>query len=656
MDFSGIEFHFNNMQKGVSFISQSIFEAKVQKYVRQYQKKKVTYNTNIRIREEFALTSLCRDKVLEQYLHSKKYHLNNIGVLVNPFLHAPKAAVLLLYSAKAVSVDITMQSAQKNTVYNDKSSMKRYHRISVTGLETGYNEISLTIYNSEHKKITEKKFHIYMLDSCEMAPAPIVKTETTTTSAYPHILITGGDVNPFVFNTNGSVMHHMKFKQFRTSTYGVYQFNRNKFLWPIRNVGAPSFANPHACLLYEMDFMGRIKRTYHIKHGIHHFVLEMPNGNLLTCSSSCEKYSRIKEGHTEDTLVEIERTTGKIVRKVYLKDIFGDKYIDQVDWVHANYLEYNEEEDSLTICMRNIHSVIKINWTTLEVQWLLSLPELWKDTELNDKLLLPQGDVNYSFQAHAAYEIRNYPYAKDGYRYYIIFDNHRLNRRPIAGQEEDGNSYINVYAIDENRRTVEQEKHFRIDMSIVRSNARYDQESNRLFNMSGCLLRKYTDYRGKVEEYDYESNQLLNRWYIIEDFFSAYKFEWKSDDYCEPYNIDENYDYECGDAERFVPCEVKAPFEKEVISEEYFYKPFLEEHYLYFYTKDHTIDSLLLIGEKHSYEHNYTDTWQVEKIHVNRTYYCVLTLEGLPADKYQVEVQRDGKVYDTEYYIEIFSS
>ncbi len=653
MNFSGIEFHLRNMHKGIHLIRRSTFEQKVWKYILQYQNKNIKYKSNIRVRVDYALRSLCRDKVLEEYLHSKKYHIDNIGVFVNPFRYAPKAAVLLLYSPDAVAIDISVKSGQNNTVYKDVSSTKKYHRISITGLEEGDNHISLSLMDMNQKVICEREFDLYIPGGQTMDPYPIVKTENMTDSAYPHILITGGDLTPFVFNTNGSLMHFIRFKNFRTSTYGVYPFKRHKYLWPLRNIGAPSFANPHSCLLYEMDYMGRINRTYHIKHGIHHYVLEMPNGNLLTCSSSGEHYSTLKEGHTEDILVEIERETGNIVRKVYLKDLFGDKFIDQVDWVHANYLEYNQEEDSLTICMRNIHSVIKINWTTLEVQWLLSLPELWNDTKLKDKLLLPQGKVDYSFQAHAAYEVTDYKYAKEGYRYYLIFDNHRLNRRPIKGYKEDGYSYINIYAIDEKDMTVTQEKHFQIDLSIVRSNARYDGDSNRLFNMSGCMARENEEFRGKIEEYDYDSGALLNRWCILEDFFSAYQFEWKSDDYCAPYVIDEQYQYVCGDADELSLSKELMPIAEMKADLVCFDKPFLEEYFMYFYTKDHSIDKLVFVGKNGAYERDYTDTWQTYRIHMERTYYCVVSLANLPADKYTIMIQKDGKLYNTSYYINI---
>jgi hypothetical protein len=303
--------------------------------------------------------------------------------------------------------------------------------------------------------------------------------------------------------------------------------------------------------------------------------------------------------------------------------------------------------------MRNVHTVLKINWTTLEVIWVLALPSLWENTFVADKVLKPIGDVYYSFQAHAAYEVKDFNIHKGVYRFYLVFDNHRLNRRPIEGFEEDGHSYINIYAVNEKDGTVRQTKHMQIDMSIVRSNARYDVNSNRIFNMSGCLTREHEDYRGKVEEYDYDTEKVLNTWYIKDDFFSGYSFEWKSDDYCQPLSEQVSGSYYVGEAEQLCPGSVRWKAANGEIDEDFFSKPFIEENFLYFYTKDHTIDNLLLEGENHVYECDYTKTWQTLRIHAGRSYYCVVSLENLPKDNYQLKVVHDNLIYKTEFYINV---
>lgn len=647
MDFKKkILFRLSNLQKGVVIIPYSIFWQKAQRYMKQYRNKEILHvKTNIERREDLSLESLCRDKVIEDYLGSGHYTFHRIGVLLNPFRYAPKTAVLLMCFQKPVRVEIAVKSGDGRIHYQDMSSLKEQHRISVTGLGQGKNRILLTVYDREGKQRMQRTVFLYLEEEGQKDPCPIVESETKTASAYPYIFITGGDLNPFVFHESGEIFHFMKFKH-RTSTYGVYPIKKHKFLWSARNICVPTFANPHSTMFYEMDFMGRISRSYHVRKGMHHYVCEMPNGNLVAVSNSIE-------GHTEDILIELNRETGEIVREIYFKDIFGEKFVDQVDWAHANALEYNVEEDTMLICFRNIHSVIKLNWTTLEVKWLLSLPSLWQDTKLADKVLKPEGEVYYSFQGHAAYELTDFPEKEENLRFYLVYDNHRLNRRPIEGYAEDKHSYMNVYGIDEEKGTVKQVKHFQVDMSIVRSNARYDAKSRRIFNMAGCMWRHFTEYRGKVEEFDYETEQLLNRWYVKQDFFSGYPFEWKSDDYCSPLNIHEGYQYECGETDLLLPASLRGEETEERADQMLFSKPYIQGNNMYFYTLDHSISALMLVGREHCYERDYSNTWQTYKIHENKTYCCVISLLGLEKDHYQIKVLSEDTLYDTGYYVEI---
>ncbi len=667
MNLKSIKYRLENFQPGVVVIPYNKFETDVMRYKEKYRGRR--YGSNIRQRDDYSFISRCRDKVIEEYLYSGKYTFHRIGVIINPFRFAPKSAVLLFHYPDEVRVELRLMSGQGNTIYTDDIALKDYHRISVTGLENGKNDIALSLYDKDGNYLINRSIFVYINNVDDVSANPIVKSELKMQSAYKNIFVTGGNVDPFIINSNGSLFHVNHLADMKTAYYGVYPFAPGRFLWPVRRVNAPSFSNPHSALFYEMDFMGRIYKTYHFKKGIHHFVHLMPNGNFVTFSNSMEAYGgQIEEGHMEDIIVEIDRQTGRTVKTVYLKDIFGTKFADMVDWVHGNSLEYDEEEDTMLICMRNIHTVAKIAWSSGELIWFLSVPDMWKDTEIKDKLLKPVGDIDYSFQAHAAYEIKEFRGRKNGLSCYLVYDNHRLNRRPLDGYEEDGHSYINIYAVNEHEMTVRHIKHLQIDMSIVRSNARYDAGSGHIFNMAGCAWREVVGYRGKIEEYDYETEKLYNRWYIKDDFFSAYPFKWKSDDYNKPLGEIKDAVYECGDADEFIPVPIadidnilhldqmldqKAANEFETADEMYFRKPFLEEGYLYYCTDDHSIDAVILKGDETNYIHDYTDTWQAEEKHKSQKYHCVLSLKPLKSGHYEIMVLVSGEILYTGCYIDI---
>lgn len=636
----------NNTQKGVAWLPYYKYQDKLSLYLKTMKLPSTTeISSNIRITNDLALVSLCIDRIIEEYLHSKIYHFDNIGVLPSPFKLAPKTAILLIYSKTPTTISYEVKRNSTDTVvYKDTSSIKKYHRLSVTALDNGKNKIHLKMYNENGELIKERTIHIW-LKKTNMSEHPITRTENYAPSAYSKILISGGGPNPCIFDSNGNIFHFIKM---RTSSYGIFPLSNGRFLLPYRHTGVPTYANPHTCLLYEMDFMGRIYRSYHVKNGLHHFACELPNGNIVSISNSIQN-------HTEDVIVELERTTGKIVRKIHVKELLGTHLMDQIDWAHPNSLEYNQEEDSMLICFRNVHSILKFNWTTLEIYWLLSPPELWKETPLKKKLLTPLGDIHYSYQAHAAHEIKEFQQSNCSYRFYIVFDNHRMNRRPLPNHNEDGHSYINIYGINEKTNEIKQIKHLKIDVSLVRSNAIYDSDSNRIFNMSGCMARELDiDYRGKIEEYDYDSHRLLNCWYIKRDFFSAYPFTWHSDDYCKPISSAETFQYNCGEGDMLCPMDTPLPPEQDSIAEEtWFSLPYIEENYLYFYTTDHSISAIIFQGRKGNYTRDYSDTWQTYEIHKNRKYYCVVSLATIPPDMYYIKIVKDNKLYSTGNYIQI---
>ena len=71
--------------------------------------------------------------------------------------------------------------------------------------------------------------------------------------------------------------------------------------------------------LYEIDLLGHIYNEYSIKGGYHHDYFELPNGNLLVASDDFNNES----GTVEDYIIELDRTSGNIIKTWDLKDILN---------------------------------------------------------------------------------------------------------------------------------------------------------------------------------------------------------------------------------------------------------------------------------------------------------------------------------------------
>lgn len=82
--------------------------------------------------------------------------------------------------------------------------------------------------------------------------------------------------------------------------------------------------------------------------------------------------------HTEDMVIEIDRNTGEIVWSLEIWDLFDDTYKDLMDWCHVNSAAYYEKDNSILISLRNIHSVICVDYGTKKLRWLLADPNFGK--------------------------------------------------------------------------------------------------------------------------------------------------------------------------------------------------------------------------------------------------------------------------------------
>ena len=69
--------------------------------------------------------------------------------------------------------------------------------------------------------------------------------------------------------------------------------------------------------LYEIDLLGKIYAEYSLPGGYHHDYFELQNGNLIVASNNFNQ-----QNHTvEDYIVEIDRKTGEVVKKIDLQKI-----------------------------------------------------------------------------------------------------------------------------------------------------------------------------------------------------------------------------------------------------------------------------------------------------------------------------------------------
>ena len=246
---------------------------------------------------------------------------------------------------------------------------------------------------------------------------------------------------------------------------------------------------------YEIDILGRdIRRWYGERlteppdsraigldvDTLHHEVFELPNKNFMTLATELVDFEEFptseldptapwKPAHVVcDRIVEFQPDNGQIVNELDLLDVldpkrFGymalsgfwkDKYNARIDspsrdWSHANALKYVADENAVIVSLRHLDCVIKIDWETKQILWILGDPEGW-GAAWQDRLLKPVGDLQWPYHQHSP---QLTPHGT-----LLMFDNGNYRARPYhtATLAVDNHSRVVEFEIDEQAMTVKQ--------------------------------------------------------------------------------------------------------------------------------------------------------------------------------------------------------
>jgi arylsulfate sulfotransferase len=118
-------------------------------------------------------------------------------------------------------------------------------------------------------------------------------------------------------------------------------------------------------------------------YGIHHDVLELPNGDLLLCVGTRDAYIE-KDNKTilsdSDFMIHYDRKQSKVVRKWDLAkhlDVSRDdlNFFRGGDWLHMNALEFDPRDSTIIVSGRN-QGLLKVSWDD-KLKWIMSPKQHW---------------------------------------------------------------------------------------------------------------------------------------------------------------------------------------------------------------------------------------------------------------------------------------
>lgn len=606
--------------------------------------------SNIPIIHSKPLISQCITAAINRLLEQSLYSFDTMLVILDPFGLAPLTAMCVFNTEVPCKVRYTIKGRTPATSVSETTpTLSTKHQVPIWGLYPNKtNSVQLELLNEQDQVIDKTNIKITTNALPKLLKKTFLLKQHNAESAQPFTFISGGlEILPCVVDENGNVRYYLSQKP---KGYGVFMLSDNHFLFPEGDVAAPTLGNPHANQVQEMDFLGRTYQTYYIPKGIHHNAIEKePNGNILACASS------LYDGHIENAVVELDRKTGKVLKELNLSSCFDNTYKDRRDWAHINSLTYNKEENTIMVSLRNLHSIAKIDWSTNELIWLLGNPEFWKNSSMTDKLLTPVGDVKWFYQQHAVTDIthlfNDYPCT------ILLFDNHWHKRRKVDFFDGDTHSYLTIFHVDEKNRTVSMESATPSPRSIIRSDAIFYPEKNRIFSMCGYLENDDDDFIGKILEIDYKSSKIINECNVKRGFFAAYRFQAKYDKLAAP--MKKNTNYLLGEFRQPTPASDEAISTFETDTHTLFHEfrknadYYIEENILYINCIDHSIEKIIFKGKNHIYESSFTDTKQENSKFGAFIYYIMAPFQNLEPDKYDIFIVYKAHTFALNKYITI---
>ena len=568
-------------------------------------------------------------------------------VIQNPYQVSPLTAVIIFDTKEECAVRFTVKGKTEAADISGEVESAASHRIPVIGLYPAMeNTVVLELLDKSGKVTDSQEITITTDELPDKLDDAVKPVKTSGESAFELTMVYGQRTTfPFAYDCMGDIRWYMSGE----FTSGIYMLSNSRMIVASNEAFMPSQAKPQTTNLYEMDYLGRAYTMYYVAGGNHHEVIEKePDGNLLVLTSSLE-------GHIEDKIQEIDRQTGEVVNELIMEDIFSGKYEDRVDWTHLNTVSYQSETDTIVISPRNLESVVKLNWTTKEIQWILCDPRFWEGTEYEKYVLQPEGDFVYQFQQHTAYQLETDLDGDDQTVEVSMFDNHYVKvRKSDVLQYFDGEkeSYLLVYAVNEAEKTVKQIKKIPTVWSTITSSAIYDADSNHIFGMCGHVKDSEDKRRGMNYEFDYDTEELINQFSIKSYYYRASEMRIDWNDLAAVMEIKDNYIM----GELYQPVEATWFFwqkKPEQVLEDGEITLHLTGQVLYAGAYHHQISQIIFHGKKNTYVYDTTDIRLHTKSYLQFYENIPVPLQGMEADDYEIYVVYQNEFYDLEQNIKI---
>lgn len=447
-------------------------------------------------------------KSLEEEL-KKKPSFEKPFVVVDPFKISPLTAMVLFVTDEPSTISVKVEGKDNySTIEHAFKTLTKQHMVPVYGLYANKSNKVTLIAKTKDGKIKSQILDI----QTDVLPNDISKSKVKTINKdkmargltfvdCPHV---NGNYMLAV-DANGDIRWYLSEKKYNGSVMLTHLKNGNMLI----SNGAPipkTYNNLPT--VFEISPLGRVYAAYNV-YGIHHDIRETKNGNLIMAASLEGRKSQ------NDNIVEVDRSTGKIVRNWDLREILpmtkyeADKPYGGGDsnWFHNNAIWYNEDKEEFIISGRHQNTIAKFDAKTKKLKWVMSKTIGNKNEKIRPYLLKEQCSVfEYPTAQHAVMQL------PDGR--IMLFDNTNFDIADSKGNLLQDKMYSRavIYNVDEKNMTVKQDWEYgkergRDLYSSFISDVDYLGENHYLIDFGG----KYIANNGDVYDHMYTKKEIKNK-------------------------------------------------------------------------------------------------------------------------------------------------
>lgn len=574
-----------------------------------------------------------RDMAFEKILDDHLFTFQHLLVVPNPYGASVQTALLLFNTSKECSVRYRILGKTEGVDFVGETEKGTRHRVPILGLYKGYtNKLKLELLDEEGEVFKRRDLTIYCRDIPLKLQNIVTKTEHKEVSQFPFVLVNGVRFNPIALDQNGEVRYSL---QIRTNRIGMLPLENGHFLFADTSVNQTNRKGEmESCQYHEMDYMGRIYRTYLLDYPIGNVAAQRGDSLYLLTSSG--------KGKKGDCIIQLNRGSGEVKKRCALGDILGNKYQDRPGWIVVSGMRFCG--DKLLIASKRFHSLFALDWEKQTLSWVLAPESIWQDTPVEKYLL--DGEKG---QIMEDYLPEHFEAERDGeelvrLRLYCIQNKGSVPAENASASED---SRIAYYAVDEGKKTFRREKELDVVKSKRFGSSLSIDGNKNLLSLSGVLDRQSEDLRSCIEELHGETGDVINRLRLCKIFHQAWFFQPDIPAYSQPVPKKLDVIYGHLSAPSKYTGKIPDPCGEKLRKKIFGNIRVCGELFLFAFYPG-TVEKVYLVGEKYCYMQDYSGL----KLKRRKESFAI-ALDQLQKDEYQVYVDYDGDTYQLKNEIRI---